>query len=99
MGQFTPQLRFVDTHARGDKKNGYQFEIKPDISVYHESLADAIPAGCNSSLLDMHIEFKRLSQDDPFLSPPAGPRIKRLSFKRLSFKGLSLALPRPIKTR
>jgi len=72
MGQFTPQLRFVDTHARGDKKNGYQFEIKPDISVYHESLADAIPAGCNSSLLDMHIEFKRLSQDDPFLSPPAG---------------------------
>jgi len=72
MGQFAPQLHFVDTHARGDKKNGYQFEIKPDISVYHESLADTVPTACNSSLLDMHIKFKRLGQDDPFLSPSSG---------------------------
>ncbi|KAI5983045.1 hypothetical protein EDD15DRAFT_2376936 [Pisolithus albus] len=66
---FAPQLHFVDSHARGDKKNGYDFEIKPDVSVYHESLDGPVPAGCDISNLDMHIEFKWHRFDDPFLAP------------------------------
>ncbi|KAI6018287.1 hypothetical protein EDC04DRAFT_2607888 [Pisolithus marmoratus] len=65
---FAPELHFIDSHARGDKKNGYDFEIKPDVSVYHESLDGPIPEGCNISNLDMHIKFKWHRFDDPFLA-------------------------------
>ncbi|KAI6095187.1 hypothetical protein F5141DRAFT_1222262 [Pisolithus sp. B1] len=66
---FAPELHFINSHARGDKKNGYDFEIKPDVSVYHESLDGPIPAGCDISNLDMHIEFKWHRFDNPFLAP------------------------------
>jgi len=66
---FAPQLCFVDSHCRGDKDNGYPFETKPDISVYHQSLGDKVPASCDSSLIDVHIEFKRYTWDDPFGIP------------------------------
>ncbi|KAI6013506.1 hypothetical protein EDC04DRAFT_2609312 [Pisolithus marmoratus] len=65
---FAPELHFVDSHARGDKKNGYDFKIKPDVSVYHESLDGPIPEGCNISNLNMHIKFKRHRFNDPFLA-------------------------------
>ena len=71
MSPFAPQLTFVNTHAKGDKVNGYTFETKPDISIYHKSLSGKLPAGCNSSMIDMHIEFKRYDWDDPFTCPPS----------------------------
>ena len=70
MRQFAPQLAFVNTHARGDKANGYTFETKPDISIYHKSLGNRVPTACDSSLIEMHIEFKRYDWDDPFTCPP-----------------------------
>ncbi|KIK22998.1 hypothetical protein PISMIDRAFT_11255 [Pisolithus microcarpus 441] len=71
---FAPELHFVDSHAWGDKKNGYDFEIKPDVSVYHESLDGPVPAGCDISNLDMHIKFKWHRFDDPFLAPSNNDR-------------------------
>ncbi|KAI6041985.1 hypothetical protein EDC04DRAFT_2495705, partial [Pisolithus marmoratus] len=44
--------------------------IKPDISIYHDSLNGPIPTGCNSSTLDMHIEFKWYNFNNPFPAPP-----------------------------
>ncbi|KAI6016102.1 hypothetical protein BKA83DRAFT_4129132 [Pisolithus microcarpus] len=70
MMPFAPQLRFVDSHAQGDKKNRYTFEIKPDISIYHNLLNGPIPTGCNSSTLNMHIKFKWYNFNNPFLAPP-----------------------------
>ncbi|KAI6043157.1 hypothetical protein EDC04DRAFT_2891160 [Pisolithus marmoratus] len=66
---FAPELHFIDSHAQGDKKNRYDFEIKADVSVYHESLDGPIPEGCNISNLDMHIKFKWHRFDNPFLAP------------------------------
>ena len=71
---FAPQLCFVDSHCRGDKDNGYPFETKPDISIYHQSLGDKVPASCDSSLIDVHIEFKRYTWDDPFGIPTTTSR-------------------------
>ena len=71
MSPFVPQLAFVNTHAKGDKVNGYTFETKPDISIYHKSLDGKLPAGCNSSMIDMHIKFKCYDWDDPFTCPPS----------------------------
>jgi len=71
ISSFAPQLHFVDSHSQGDKRTGFTFEIKPDISVYHNTLGGAIPAGCDSSLLDMHIEFKMYNFENPFTCPPS----------------------------
>jgi len=70
MGQFAPQLVLLDTHCQGDAENGYTFQTKPNISVYHRSLGDNVPTGCDSSLIDMHVEFKLYDWDDPFICPP-----------------------------
>ena len=70
MGQFAPQLVLLDTHCQGDADNGYTFQTKPDISVYHRSLGGKVPEGCDSSLIDMHVEFKRYDWDNPFTCPP-----------------------------
>lgn len=64
MKKFAPRLHFVDTHAQPDKRNGFPFDIKPDISIYHGSHS---VEGCDLSLLDMHVEFK--TKNDPFASP------------------------------
>ncbi|KAF8121661.1 hypothetical protein EV363DRAFT_878024, partial [Boletus edulis] len=69
MEQFAPQLHLVDTHARGDKSNGYSFEIKPDICIYHKSLGTTVPSHCDVDQLDMFVEFKWYNYDDPFLAP------------------------------
>ena len=70
MSPFAPQLAFVNTHAKGDKVNRYTFKTKPDISIYHKSLGGKLPAGCNSSMINMHIEFKHYDWDNPFTCPP-----------------------------
>ena len=71
---FAPQLHFVNSHSLGDKDNGYPFETKPDISVYHKSLGDKAPKNCESSLIDIHIKFKRYTWDDPFEIPTTTAR-------------------------
>ena len=74
ISSFAPQLCFVDSHSQGDKKTGFKFKIKLDISVYHNTLGNAIPTGCDSSLLDMHIEFKLYNFENPFTCPPSENR-------------------------
>ena len=66
---FSRKHRFVHTHAQGDKKSGYAFEIKPDVTVYDASIKDCTSLGCDSFQFDMFIEFKRHAKDDPFTSP------------------------------
>ncbi|KAI5993170.1 hypothetical protein EDC04DRAFT_2613440 [Pisolithus marmoratus] len=65
---FAPELHWINSHAQGDRKNGYDFDIKPDVSVYHESLDGPIPKGCNISNLNMHIEFNWHRCNDLFLA-------------------------------
>jgi len=74
ISSFALQLCFVDSHSQGDKKTRFKFKIKPDISVYHNTLSNAIPAGCDSSLLDMHIKFKLYNFENPFTCPPSKNR-------------------------
>ena len=66
---FAPQLHFVNSHALGDKDNGYPFETKPNISIYDKLLSSKVPTSCHSSLIDMHIEFKQYTWDNPFRIP------------------------------
>ena len=80
ISSFAPQLCFINSHARGDKKTGFKFEIKPDISVYHNMLGEAIPAGCDSSLLNMHIEFKWYKFENPFSCPPSDSNQDQITF-------------------
>jgi Fungal protein kinase len=66
-----PDLSFVDTHSRGDKKHSL---LKPDVCVYfvgpkkrfknHKRIDRCIMAS-----LDIHIEFKWNDGDDPFVVP------------------------------
>jgi len=63
MKKIAPWLHFVNTHAQPDKRSGFPFDIKPNISIYHDSIIH-IPEGCDSSLLDMHVEYK--TKNDPF---------------------------------
>lgn len=79
MGVFVPNLRFVDTHTRGDKKSGYAFEIKPDVSIYHGSLKKTLTS-CTAYLLEAHIEFKRSGRHDPFILCDPGVDRSKTSF-------------------
>jgi Fungal protein kinase len=67
MAPFAPQLQFVDSHSRGDRKNGFSFELKPDICIYQRS-PDS-PNRCDVSTLDLFVEFKWYNFDDPFTVP------------------------------
>ena len=58
----------MDSHAEGDPDNGYTFTIKPDISIYPGTVIPR-PTGCDSNLIEMHVEFKRYTWDNPFFSP------------------------------
>jgi len=65
---FAQQLHFIDSHAEGDPDNGYTFTIKPDVTIYPGTVTPR-PTGCNSNLIEMHVEFKRYTWANPFFSP------------------------------
>ena len=69
---FVPQLHFVNSHSLGDKDNGYPFETKPNISVYHKLVSNKVLENCDCSLINIHIEFKWYTWDDPFRIPMLG---------------------------
>jgi len=68
MQPFTQHLHFIDSHAEGDPENGYAFTIKPDVSIYSDTVTPC-PTGCVSDQIEMHVEFKRYNWDNPFFLP------------------------------
>ncbi|KIJ58971.1 hypothetical protein HYDPIDRAFT_101652 [Hydnomerulius pinastri MD-312] len=67
MRPFAPRLRFVDSHNLPDTKNcgTFMFQVKPDVCVYSDDYSE----GCDSSTLDIPIEFKWDIAHDPFDTP------------------------------
>ncbi|KIM82817.1 hypothetical protein PILCRDRAFT_70424, partial [Piloderma croceum F 1598] len=67
--KFTPNLRIVNSSSNVDcnSLSDFSFKIKPDVSVY---CADSDPkVKTDSSLVEIFIEFKWSSGDDPFCDP------------------------------
>jgi Fungal protein kinase len=66
-----PGLIFVDSHSRGDTSGPL---LKPDVSVYaiQENKANDYKGidRCIMSLLDIHIEFKWSTTEEPFVKHP-----------------------------
>jgi hypothetical protein len=72
--QLVPGLLFIDSHNLGDKTSDFGFALKPDISVYSVSQGSHVEDSndierCIMSALDIHIEFKWNTSEDPFVVP------------------------------
>ncbi|KAH9962099.1 hypothetical protein BGW80DRAFT_1463627 [Lactifluus volemus] len=69
--KLVPGLIFVDSHSRGDTSGPL---LKPDVSVYaiQENKANDYKGidCCIMSLLDIHIEFKWSTTEEPFIKHP-----------------------------
>ena len=62
--KFIPGLQIVNSSNSPDRKLGFSFAIKPDISIYRSDLP--IANITDSSLAEIFIEFKWQSPNDPF---------------------------------
>jgi len=69
------ELAIHNTSSQQDYLPGYCFSIKPDCTVYHKENENSSGPGINSRLAEFFIEFKSLTEDDPFRDPlaAAGP--------------------------
>lgn len=71
MKPFCPELRLVDSHSTPDTKNcgAFTYQIKPDLCVY----SDTSSTGCDSSTVEMTVEFKWDPGHDAFTRPYITP--------------------------
>ncbi|KAF8839516.1 hypothetical protein BDN67DRAFT_953305 [Paxillus ammoniavirescens] len=67
MQPFSPNLRLVDSHSTPDTKNcsAFTYQVKPDLCVY----SNRSSKGCDSSEVEMTIEFKWDPGQNPFGLP------------------------------